>query len=343
MVQKSVRIQDVAKAAGVSTATVSRALSNPDLLTESTRTAVFEAIRDTGYRVNRAARNLRMQKAGAVLVLVPNLSNPFFSIILAGLSEGMTGSDYSILIADTHNEQSRGHQLVDYFLDSRIDGMISLDGGLPMKELSALTDNGVGNKIVFACEWVADTTFPSIRSDNRKGVALAIQHLYDLGHRKIAHVTGPADNVLTHARRSSVLEQRQKLGLPTREEWIIRGDFSLDSGQDAARQIIAMENRPTAVFCASDQVAFGLISTLHAHGIRVPEDISVVGFDDIGLSASYIPALTTVRQDRRSLGLQAARTLLNALDRGPLTKESHITYVDVELVVRDSTAPIKTD
>ncbi|MCV0428228.1 MAG: substrate-binding domain-containing protein, partial [Roseibium sp.] len=163
-----------------------------------------------------------------------------------------------------------------------------------------------------------------------------------LGHRKIAHVTGPQDNVLTHARREGMLAERARLELPVREEWIMRGDFSLESGRRAAEKIVAMKDRPTAVFCASDQVAFGLMSTLTSNGLRVPEDISVVGFDDIELSEFYVPALTTIRQDRRALGQKAAALLLACIDPDhsiALDREAPVV-VDVELVVRQSAAAL---
>lgn len=342
MAQKNTRIRDVAREAGVSTATVSRALSNPELLSEATREQVFAAIRATGYRVNRAARNLRTRQAGAVLVLVPNLGNPFFSQILAGISEAFGGRDTSVLIADTLEHAGSGRHFVDYFLDSQIDGMICLDGALPREELRLLEENDVTDKVVFACEWMQDVQLPSVRSDNVHGARLAVRHLHELGHRKIAHVTGPQDNVLTHARREGMLEERARLGLPVREEWIIRGDFSLESGQRAAERILAMEDRPSAVFCASDQVAFGLISTLAGHGIQVPRDISVVGFDDIELSAFYVPALTTIRQNRRALGAGASSLLMDCIEAGagPAVRQKDPVMIDVELVTRDSTAPV---
>lgn len=339
MAQKPVRIQDVARTARVSTATVSRALSNPDKLSEETRKAVFEAIRTTGYRVNHAARNLRMQRAGAVLIMVPYLSNPFFSQILAGISDVFTETDYSVLIADTKAPAEDDRRLVEYSL-ARVDGIISLDGSLRPDTMANFESQGATDRMIFACEWVQDTPLPSVRSDNVAGAGLAIQHLYDLGHRDIAHVTGPLDNVLTNARRQGMLEQRARLDLPARDDWIIRGDFSLESGREAAQRILAMEHRPTAVFCASDQVAFGLISTLTAAGVRVPQDLSVVGFDDIELSEYYVPALTTIRQFRRQLGARAARLLLDRLNGKPIDPQiGKVLTVDVELVVRDSTAP----
>lgn len=340
MTQKPTRIQDVARTAGVSASTVSRALSNPDLLSESTRTAVFEAIRETGYRVNQAARNLRKQRAGAVLILVPSLSNPFFSQILAGISRTLSDTEYSVLITDSSVVSDPKTSFVDYFLDSRVDGMISLDGGLSDSELQSFGAAGVADKIVFACEWVFDAPYPSVRSDNVKGARLAMRHLYDLGHRKIAHVTGPEGNVLTRMRRDGVLHERAALDLPSRPDWIIRGDFSLESGQQAARQILQMDERPTAVFCASDMVAFGLISELQSQGVSVPHDISVIGFDDIEMSQFYNPALSTIRQDRHALGARAANLLTRRLRHAGLDAAGQdIELVDVSLICRDSTAP----
>ncbi|MEP3048146.1 MAG: LacI family DNA-binding transcriptional regulator [Roseibium sp.] len=338
---KTVRISDVAKAAGVSTATVSRAISNPELLTEGTRDVVFEAIRSTGYRVNKAARNLRKRQAGAVLILVPNLGNPFFSQIIAGMSEAFAERDYSILVADTTRNRPGDGKFMDYFLDSRVDGMICLDGGLTFQDFSQVEANGMADRVVFACEWVTGVPFPSVRSDNVEGARLAVRHLYDLGHRKIAHITGPQDNILTGARRQGMVEERARLDLPVRDEWIIRGDFSLESGREAAKTILQMENRPTAVFCASDQVAFGLISYLTANGVRVPEDMSVVGFDDIELSECFVPALTTIRQDRPALGFKAASLLLDCLDGNTRPEQSiEPVVLDVELVVRQSATTI---
>lgn len=341
MAQKVAKIQDVARAAGVSTATVSRALSNPDVVAEETRRAVFQAVEETGYRVNQAARNLRRQRAGAILILVPNLGNPFFSEILAGIGARFAETEYAVLIADTNNRLAMDRNLNAYLRDSRVDGIIVLDGNVQISSVGDLRSEDTGqSRVVFACEWIEGTPCPSVRSDNPTGARLAIRHLYDLGHRKIAHVTGPKGNVLTKARRNGMLEERAKLGLPVRDEWIIRGDFSLRSGYEAAQKIIDMEDRPTAVFCASDQVALGLISRLTEAGIQVPKDISVVGFDDIDQAEYCIPRLTTIRQNRQLLGKTAAELMLNALEERTSPMESgHVQLLDVELVVRNSTAP----
>ena len=338
MIHKTATIQDVARAAKVSAATVSRVLTNPGVVSEPTRATVLDAIRTTGYRVNQAARNLRMQRASAVLVLVPDLGKPFYSGILAGISDGFSGTDYAVLITDTENDPLQDATLAGYFLDGRIDGAISLEGRMTHHALQECVDLGAGERIVFLCEWVEGESFPVISSDNAEGARLAIRHLHELGHRKIAHVTGPDGNVLTTARREGVVAERARLGLPVRPEWIIRGDFSLESGHEAARRILSMDERPTAVFCSADMVAFGLISGLQAAGLRVPQDISVVGFDDIEMSEFYVPAITTIRQDRHRLGRRAAEVLLSRLGPGHEASGDN-DPMPVELVVRTSTAP----
>jgi len=337
--RKPATIQDVARSAGVSTATVSRVLSSPNRVADTTREAVLQAIAKTGYRVNQAARNLRMKRAGAVLVLVPNLGKPFYSGILAGISERFAGTDYAVLITDTESNPLEDTTLAGYFLDGRIDGAISLDGGISSSALQQCVHHGVGDRIVFLCEWVEGEAFPVISSDNANGARQAIRHLHGLGHRKIAHVTGPDGNVLTTARREGAVAERKQLGLPAPPEWIIRGDFSLESGHEAARRILAMQDRPTAVFCAADMVAFGLIAGLIEGGVRVPEDISVVGFDDIEMSASFIPGLTTIRQDRPRLGRSAAEMLLQRLANSTPEVTTGLT-IPVDLVVRASTRTV---
>ncbi|WP_298849078.1 LacI family DNA-binding transcriptional regulator [uncultured Ruegeria sp.] len=338
MVQKPATIQDVARKANVSTATVSRVLTSPARVAPETRETVLGAIRATGYRVNLAARNLRMQRAGAVLVLIPDLRIPFYSGLLAGISEGFAGSEYAVLISDTNTNPLKTETLAGYFSDGRVDGAICLDGKITQTSLDLCTAQGADKHIVFLCEWAESTDFPVIASDNAEGARLAMRHLFELGHRRIAHVTGPEGNVLTTARRQGMMDERTSLGLPASSEHIIRGDFSLDSGHAAARRILAMAERPTAVFCSADMVAFGLIAGLEAGGLKVPHDISVVGFDDIEMAEFSIPALTTIRQDRNVLGRRSAEALLQRL-ANPNTPRTTEPLVPVELVIRDSTAP----
>lgn len=324
--------------AKVSTATVSRTLSNPDVVSESTRRKVSEAVKITGYRINRAARNLRTQRSHSVLVLLPDLANPFFSTILEGISRNLSQQGYSMLIASTKQVHDSGERLIDYLDDARADGMIILDGGLDAEIVQVLENAPQAARILFACEWVDGANFPSVRCENRHGTRSAVNHLYDLGHRKIAHVTGPEANVLSSTRKDEFVAEIAKLDLTLEPEWVIAGDFSLSAGCQAAQAWIALKDRPTAVFCASDQLAMGFIAELSRHDIKVPDDVSVMGFDDIDLAEQFIPPLTTIKQDRLMIGDTAAKMLMARIISPFDTQTDHAAVVPVSLVIRQSTA-----
>ena len=335
---KTSTLQDVARVAKVSTATVSRTLSNPDVVSESTRRRVSAAVKVTGYRINRAARNLRTQRAHSVLVLLPDLANPFFSTILEGISRILSQQGYSMLIASTKQVHDSGERLIDYLDDARADGMIILDGGLDPEVVIQLENAPQAKRVLFACEWIDGANFPSVRCQNRQGTRTAVTHLYNLGHRKIAHVTGPKGNVLMHSRKDAFVVEMEKLKIEVKPEWIIAGDFSLTAGCLAAQAWIGLVDRPTAVFCASDQLAMGFIAELSRHGFKVPNDVSVMGFDDIDLAEQFIPPLTTIRQDRAMIGETAAKMLMERIVTPNEEYSVHAAVLPVSLVVRESTA-----
>jgi len=325
------KISDVARIAGVSTATVSRAISNPGLVSDETRAAVDAAIASTGYRLNHAARNLRHRRTGGIVALVPNLANPFFSQILSGIASVLGPAGYNLLVADT--QTAGAASLLDYAEPSRADGLIVLDGNLPAEALRGRVP------MVEACEWVPGLAVPRVKIDNRAAAAMAIGHLADLGHRRIGHVTGPRGNVLTEARLSGAKGALSGLGLSLSEDALYLGDFSLDSGRLAAVRWLAqpLSTRPTALFLSSDAMACGFIGEVQRHGLSVPRDVSVVGFDDIELVAHISPPLTTIRQPRTEIGRFAAERLLATLKGEPGAED---TILPVDLVIRSSTAPL---
>lgn len=331
MKHERAKIGDVARLAGVSTATVSRALSQPGLVSADTRAAVAEAIAATGYRPNLAARNLRHRRTGGIVALVPNLANPFFAQILSGIAGVLGPAGYNLLVADTAT--AGAESLLDYAEPSRADGLIILDGSLPAERLDGRVP------VVEACEWVPGLAAPRIKIDNRAAAGIAVAHLADLGHRRIGHVCGPQGNVLTEARRDGYRQMLTARGLPCDPAAVYPGDFSLDSGRVAAGLWLAqpVAQRPTAVFLASDAMACGFIGEVQRHGLRVPADLSVVGFDDIELVAHLAPPLTTIRQPRALIGRVAAERMLSRLAGGPAEGD---TVLPVELVVRGSTGPL---
>jgi LacI family repressor for deo operon, udp, cdd, tsx, nupC, and nupG len=311
-------------------------------VSESTRLRVSEAVKVTGYRINRTARNLRTQRSHSILVLLPDLANPFFSTILEGISSHLSLEGYSLLIASTKQIHESGEKLIDYLDDLRADGMIILDGSLDTQVIETLKENPKSNKIIFACEWVEGTKFPSVRCQNRSGARTAVRHLYELGHRNIAHVTGPKENVLSITRKEAFIKEMSKLDLTLKSEWIMTGDFSLAAGCVAAKKWIEFKERPTAVFCASDQIAVGFISELSRHNFKVPRDVSIIGFDDIDFAEQFLPPLTSIRQDRLIMGETASKMLMARILNPHDDHTDDTAILPISLVVRESTAKYKT-
>ncbi|TNJ42300.1 LacI family DNA-binding transcriptional regulator [Phaeobacter sp. B1627] len=333
MDKKIATIQDVAAQAGVSTATVSRTLSKPSVVAKATREAVLAAVDRTGYRVNATASNLRRQRTGSVIALVPNLANPFFSQILAGINSVLHPVGYGLLIADTQAGPNLEDRLSAYLQSSMADGLILFDGTLSPEALK----NPGRPPVVLACEWM-DDDLPSVCTENARGAALAVGHLFDMGHRQIGHITGPQGNVLSETRLTGYRDALAERGLAARPDWVFDGDFSMDSGAAAAQKWLRLERRPTALFCSSDEMAIGFMGAVQHRGIRVPEDVSLVGFDNIEVVEHLTPALTTIRQRRTQIGEQAARLLLDMIEAGTLSGPSQT--VEVELICRDSVARI---
>ncbi len=342
MTTRAPSIRDVAKVAGVSTASVSRTLSNPEMVSEATRALVFNAVQQTGYRINVSARNLRKQATSAIAVLVPNLANPFFARILSGIAEVMSGAGFSVLIADTTPMSLDDHRVPAFLSLNQTDGLIVLDGLL---ERDALLNRGTPASrapMVFACEWNENLVRPSVTIDNQDAARRAIRHLVSLGHKRIGVLNGPRDNVLTQARLEGAQGAIHESGLELPKRWVFDGDFTLQAGVRAAALWLGAQNRPTAVFCASDEMAMGFIGELNQRGVRVPDEVSVVGFDDLEIAAHFVPPLTTIHQPREAIGRAAAQMLLDRMSLSVQERERQPApklVLPVDLVIRKSTSP----
>ena len=334
-------IKDIARLSGVSTATVSRTLSQPDSVSEGTRKAVMAVIEQHGYRVNSVARSLRRQKADSVLALLPDLGNPFFSMIVAGIQQVLHHAGIDLLVSDSRSAQKAGRTVSAHLRAARVDGLICLDGSLDAASVADLQKPDIRPRVVFACEWIEGAGFPSVRSDNKGGMDLAVEHLVGLGHRRIGFLAGPPGNILTQERFDGAQAALARHGLRIDPDLIDGHDFSLEAGQRAAARMVAAADRPTAVLCSSDQLAIGLISGLAGFGLSVPGDMSVVGFDDIAYAPFSLPPLTTVRLDRVLLGQTAAEMRLDHLAADPLAPPQapdRVAHIPVSLIERASTA-----
>ena len=326
------RIGDVAMRAGVSTATVSRTLATPDQVRPKTREAVMKAVRETGYVLNVAARNLRTSRTHAVLAVLPDASNIFFSQVLRGISDTLHHHGYSLVIADTANDPERERDHAEFIRGGRVDGVLLLNGRLLP---SPATKRGGHVPTVSLCERIPGSKLPHVETANRDAARAMTEYLLQLGHRRIGYLTGPPANVLEHDRFEGYSDALAANGIALESELVQPGDFSIAAGEAAAIAYLALPQLPDAVFACNDAMAMGLIRGFTAAGITVPDKISIAGFDDIEFAAAYNPALTTVRQSRGDIGARAAAMLVDLMQGRQL--DGREIRLPAEVIMRDST------
>jgi LacI family repressor for deo operon, udp, cdd, tsx, nupC, and nupG len=336
-VRKPPTIQDVARHANVSAATVSRALSMPERVSQSTRMRIEEAIAATGYTLNEAARSLRRQKAKAIVIALPNVGNPYYSTILDAVVSEAEHRGYGVLVANRVQGDATGW-LRDYFLSSRADGLLVFDATLDTTELQRLMIERGKLPIVIVCDEVIEPGFNLVTSDNREATGRIVQHLVALGHSRIGLVTGPEIHHYPNERIEGFHEAMRRNGLAIRQDWIIKGNHHIRSGFQAGSDFLAMQERPTAMVCANDETAIGFISRIHQGGLHCPADVSVVGFDDIEMAPYVSPPLTTMRQKRDEIGTISTAALLDIIEGARDPGAPVRVMLRCELIVRGSTS-----
>jgi len=315
-------IYEVAKRAGVSTATVSRVLSQPEVVAPATRRKVMAAVERLGYTPNAAATNLRTLRTKKFVVTVPDISNPFFSLILQGIEDTALREGYSVLLGDTQHDEQREER---YALMLR------------RKEAAALVRSMPPGRapIVNGCEFSPRLGIPSVHIDNATAASDAMDHLYRLGHRRVGIVTGPLVSPLSRDRLRGATARAKKAGAD-RDFIVMNGDFSIESGALAAERLLGRKESPTAIFCFNDEMAMGVIDTARRRKLRIPDDLSLVGFDDIRFARYTDPPLTTVAQPMRQIGEGTVRLLLEIVQGNGSPESVTLPHT---LVVRSSTAP----
>ncbi|HEY4200206.1 MAG TPA: LacI family DNA-binding transcriptional regulator [Devosiaceae bacterium] len=335
--KKTPTIQDVAREAGVSSATVSRALSTPERVSEVTRARISHAVDATGYIINQAARSLRMHEARTILIAMPNIGNPFYSTILDAVVNEATSRGYGVLVANRLGNDPT-QWLRHYFSSNRADGMVLFDDSLNLDGLHDLPRQGGMLPLVVSCDELLDADFHVVMTDNRQGAARATRHLIALGHTRIGHLRGRLVHNFPNERWLGFSDAMREAGLAIRPEWVFPGDHSMLAGEAAGEAFAALSHRPSAVFCANDEMMIGFLARIRDHGLDCPRDVSLVGFDDISITENYWPPLTTVRQPRRDLGRVATATLLDILEGTARPSDSLRIVLPSELIIRRSTA-----
>ncbi|HET9768903.1 MAG TPA: LacI family DNA-binding transcriptional regulator [Thermoanaerobaculia bacterium] len=338
-------IYEVARAAGISVATVSRVLNDKGPVRAETRQRVLEAVERLGYVPHSAARSLSTRRTMSIGVLLPDMHGAFFGEIVRGIDLAARAAGYHLLVSGSHSDAAETAALLQT-LHGRVDGLILMTPALGHAWLDKVLPRRVPvvllNPRGEAAAGDDDTAgrHDSLRIDNRLGARLAVEHLIGLGHRSIAFVGGPADNADAAERLAGYREALEQGGLPIVPRLEMAGDFGEESGLRAGAKMAALMPHPTAIFAANDAMAIGCLAAMRERGLRVPEDVSLVGFDDVPIARYLTPALTTVQVPIAELGKQAMARLLAAVDGRPSHPEGgpmH-TVIAPTLAIRASTA-----
>lgn len=333
-----VSIADVARLAGVSPTTVSHAISGKRKVSPELQQKVQSAMSELDYMPTRAAQNLALGRTGIIALVVPDIAIEYFAELAKNVESVAVARGYNLMIATTGFDAEREASYLEMIASRAVDGIVFASGAVLGPRTRTAMTHGV--PLVLVDEEVAGVELRTIVSDNEAGGRLAAEHLIRLGHRSVLEIQGASEPV-TSVRRSEGFARvwRAEGGTIVTTS----GDYSAESGRRAVEDhLLAFTEREiTAVFAHNDLMALGAIDGLRSKGLRTPRDVSVVGFDDVSPGRYSYPLLTTVRQDVRSLGIQAAETLLDALEAGtPLAIER--TVVPVELIVRGSTKGVRT-
>lgn len=329
-------IRKVAELAGVSVATVSRTLKMPERVSQVTRDRVLAAVEQAGYRPNLMAVQFRSRKTRNLVVLVPVIANVFFARVISGIQEAAQAIDYRVLLCDTLGREEVEIAYAELVRAHQADGVIQLRAFNPFSD--AGPDSSCMPPMVNACEVLDVPPCPTVSLDNRAAAREMTEHLIALEHRRIGLIKGPQGSPLTRERIAGYEDALRAAGIASDPTLLCRGNFTLQAGYDAAGQLLDRPDRPTAIFCENDEMAIGAIKRIRETGLRVPQDISVAGFDDIPFAAFCDPPLTTIAQPAEAFGRHAVEMLVAQFERQPL-EATHLVLPH-QLVVRGSTAAV---
>ena len=336
------RIQDVALAAGVSTATVSRALRGLPRVSEPTRKRVLDAAARLEYVASPHAAVLAGGQTRTIAVVVPNVTRWFFGSVIHGAEELLREEGYDVLLYDVTGDPAARRRLFSgQLLSKRVDAVMVLALRPSPAEIALLAEGGLPTVAVAG----RVPGWAGVRIDDVQAASLAVQHLIDLGHQRIAHLRGTPDPEHRGLRFSASRDRLRgyrstmaRAGLEVDPHWEVAGDFTARGGMSACQALLELPDRPSAIFAASDEMAFGAIHALHRAGLRVPEDLSVIGIDDHELAEHL--ELSTVAQPARELGRAGARIVIDALAGRPSWRTVEVV-LPTHLVPRRSTAPVR--
>ena len=330
-------IIDVARESGVSYSTVSRALNGYEYVKPSTRERVLRAAKKLGYVPNPQARSLAGGRSNLIGVLVPDLSNGYISEIIRGIDDELAKSSYNLILYTTHRHEGKESDYVRTIMNGGADGVLLVVPLISTTYLDALREQDFPYVLIDQSD-MTDTS-PMVNSTNWQGAYEATRYLIELGHRDIGFITGTHELHSAKERMEGFKQALADHGLTPRPEAIAEGDFQESGGYAAAQKLLALAQRPTAVFAANDLSAVGAMEAFREHGLSVPEDISILGFDNIPQASLIYPKLTTIHQPLYTMGQIAVQMLLEHMET-PVQEMRQVT-LETQLVVRDSCRPLK--
>lgn len=329
-------MKDVAERANVSVSTVSYVLNDSGPVAPERRNRVLDAIRLLDYSPNESARSLKRRSASTIAMVVPDLTNQFFAMVTEGVQRAASAVNVLVVLVVPDAIELPEENYAKLLRSQRVDGVIYLSGTGSMPE--AIYDLARSGPVVLVDEQIPGRDLPAVVCDSRRGAREVATHVLDQGHRRIAVIGGPPALWTAQQRLAGYREAFAGAGIDPDSVPVHAGDYRQESGSTAAARILAapLDERPTALLCANDLMAIGAIETLRTAGLRVPDDMSIVGFDDLPISALLTPRLTSVRQPAHEMGFRAANVLFNLLEGNDVDTSGRLPAV---VQIRDSVGP----
>lgn len=326
-------IYAVARLAKVSIATVSRTINKVPTVDPKLAQRVWKAVDKLGFSPNTQARALVSGRSRLFGLIVSEITNPFYPEMVQGFQDFAVESGYEVLIGTTNYDPRRMELCVQRMLERKVDGVALMTFSVEDQLLKQLAEGKI--PLAFVGAYSPESTFSTIEVDYYNGIREAVQYLVVLGHRKIAFISGPLHSQSSVARKDAFMQAMAGIGLAVRDEWMPEGDHTPEGGIDATKRILAGRELPTAIMTSNDMTAFGVLRALFDAGIRVPDDVSVIGFDDVSMAQFSLPPLTSVQMSPRELARCAVMALRDRLEQGHGIKPAHYK-VQTKLTVRQS-------
>ena len=331
-------IKDVALEAGVSIASVSRVLNDPNYGSVEMRMKVTAAAKKLGYQPNKIARSMVMGRTNIIALVIPDIRNQFFTSVARGVEDVASKYEYRVMLCNTDENLIRQRQYIDTFRSKIVDGFIIAVASDRDHDLDKVDRETL--PFVFIDRVCEGVLADAIVVDNRDGAYKAVSHLLELGHRRIGLIAGKSDTLTGRERLRGYEEAYRAAGITVDQALVVDGNFTIEGGYQATKALLEIEDRPTAIFAANNSMTIGCLRALTEAQVKVPEDVSVIGFDDSEWAEFFVPPLTVVRQPTYSMGTLAAEILFQRLT-GTAPPEWQEVVLKPELVIRASCGPVR--